>query len=75
MHIGFRKCNKEQDRRRLIDKSKDEHIFDGNENMSRSTEEKSVDFELTHRNPTAGGVFSKKTNQVNPMLQNNNDNN
>jgi hypothetical protein len=74
MHLGFRKCAKEQDRRRLINTSNDEHIFDGDENMGKPIEGKTVDFKLTQR-PTSGGILSKKTNQVNPMLQNNFDNN
>jgi hypothetical protein len=71
VHFVMQKYEKQQDRLRLIDKSKDQHFVDGNENIDQSIEGKTVDFKLTRRNSTSGGILQKKPNQVTPMLKNN----
>jgi hypothetical protein len=77
-YFGIREYDKRHQQRRLIDELTDQNSddisrkqYDDNGRTARVT--KGNNFQLTQCTPALGGILSKNTNQVKPLVTNNSD--
>ncbi len=73
VYFGIRQYDKRHRQRCLIDELSDQHSEDSS--IRAETDAKKNEFKLTPRSTTLGGILSKNTNQVKPLVANNADTN